>query len=127
MHIHVTARHCELDPEDRLFTEQRLGKLSRFASDLQEAHVIVTAEKYRHIAEVTVHLDGREVVGREEANEARTAIELAVDRLEHQIRRLKDRRLERQRGDRTRAADRMAPPAEPGEGADEAGGAVAEE
>jgi ribosome hibernation promoting factor len=124
MRIHLTARHCELDPEDRLFTEQRLGKLSRFASDIQEAHVIVTAEKYRHIAEITVRTAGREVAGREEANEPRVAIERAVDRLEHQIRRLKDRRLERQRGDRTRASDQIAAP---GEGAEEAGGPFAEE
>jgi len=42
MRIHVTARHCELDPEDRLLAEQRIEKLSRFVRDIQEAHVTVS-------------------------------------------------------------------------------------
>ena len=54
MHINTTARHCELDPEDRLHAHQRLEKLQRFARDLQEAHLVVSAEKYRHIAEITI-------------------------------------------------------------------------
>jgi len=128
MRIHTTARHCELDPEDRLFLEQRLEKLARFVRDIEEAHLIVTTEDYRHAAEITLKLKGREFVGREEATSARTAIAAAADRLEHQIRKLKDRRLERQRGDRTRAADAVSFPGETGgEEEWEAGGAAMEE
>ena len=105
MRIHLTVRHCELDPEDRLFTEQRLEKLARFARDIQEAHVTVTAEKYRHTAEITLKVRGQDIVGRELANEARTAVDRAIDRLEQQVRRLKEKRLERRRGDRARTAD----------------------
>src|SRR5207249_6107589 len=54
MRIHWTMRHCELDPEDRLLAEQRLEKLSRFARDIQEAHVIVSQEKYRYLAEIAL-------------------------------------------------------------------------
>jgi putative sigma-54 modulation protein len=105
MRLHLTARHCELDPEDRLLVEQRLEKLSRFARDILEAHVTVSAEKYRHTAEITLKLAGHEIASREEAHGARVALERAADRLEHQIRRLKERRLDWRRGDRTRAAD----------------------
>ena len=118
MRIHMTARHCEFDPEDRLFAEQRLEKLVRFAQDIQEARLILTAEDYRHVAEVTLRLRGRETVAREEADRPRTAISAAMDRLEHQLRKLKDRRLEQSRGDRTRAADAVNPPGE-AEGGDE--------
>jgi len=125
MRIHVTARHCEFDPEDRLLAEQRLEKLARFAHDIQEAHRILTAEDYRHVAEITLKLRGREIAAREEADRPRTAISAAIDRLEHQARKLKDRRLDQRRGDRTRAADAINPPAEV-EGVDEweSGGAT---
>jgi ribosomal subunit interface protein len=113
MRLHVTARHCELDPEDRLLAEQRLEKLSRFVHDIQEAHLIVTQEKYRYHVEVALRLRGREITSREEADGARTGIERAADRLEQQVRRLKERRLERRRGDRTRAADLLQPPIAP--------------
>ena len=111
MRIHVTARHFELDPEDRLFTEQRLEKLSRYARDIQEAHVTVSQEKYRFHAEIVLRVPGREAASREEADSARVALELATDRVEQQVRRLKERRLERRRGDRSRAADHLQPPA----------------
>jgi len=105
MRVLLTARHCELDPEDRLFAEQRLEKLAHIVHDIQEAHVTVSAEKYRHTAEITLKVRGHEIVGREQANGARAAVDRAIDRLEEQVRRLKDKRLDRRRGDRTRASE----------------------
>jgi len=99
MHINTTARHCELDPEDRLHAHQRLERLQRYARDLYEAHLVVSAEKYRHMAEITIKLKHREMVSREESTGARMAIDRAADALEEQLRRLKERRVDRkQRG-----------------------------
>ncbi len=78
MQIHTTARHCELDPEVRLIAQTRIEKLGRYARDLQEAHLIVTGEGYRYTAEITLRLKGRELVSREEADEAALAIDLAA-------------------------------------------------
>jgi putative sigma-54 modulation protein len=95
MQINTTARHFELDPEDRRFAELRLEKLQRFVRDAREVHLVVTAEKYRHTAEITLHLKHRDLVSREESTAARLAIELAADRLERQLVRLKERRVDR--------------------------------
>jgi ribosome-associated translation inhibitor RaiA len=92
-----------------------------------EAHVIVSAEKYRHTAEITLKLRGQEVASREEAQGARVALERATDRLEHQMRRIKERRLERRRGGRTKAADQLAPPSENSDDGSEGYGEAAEE
>jgi len=133
MNITTTARHCELEPEVRLFAQERLGKLSKYARDIMEAHVVVTAEKYRHNAEITLRLKRHEMVSREEANDARAAIDQAAGRLEQQIKRLKDRRLERKRGTRARdeangLAAHAPTPAEPAdEDLDWLDGALAEE
>jgi len=100
MKISTTARHCELAPEDRTFVQQRLERLLRYfrdPRDLMEAHVVVGVEKYRHSAEITLKLRRGEVVSREEANDSRAAIEQAAEHLEHQIRRLKEKRLSRKR------------------------------
>jgi len=97
MQISTTARHCELDPEVRLFAQQRLERLARFVRDIQEAHLIVTAEGYRHSAEITLRLKRRDMVSRDEATEPRSAIDLAADRLERQLRRLKEKRVDRKR------------------------------
>ena len=97
MQISTTARHCELDAQVREFALQRLAKLERFARDIQEAHLIVTAEKFRHTAEITLRLKRHEMVSREESDTSRVAIDLAAQRLEQQLRRLKDKRTEHKR------------------------------
>jgi len=97
MQISTTARHCELDAQVRDFALHRLAKLERFAHDIQEAHLIVSVEKFRHTAEITLRLKRHEMVSREQSDTDRTAIELAAQRLEQQLRRLKDRRTEHKR------------------------------
>jgi ribosomal subunit interface protein len=107
MKINTTARHCEFDPEDRLFVHQRLERLQRYfrnPSDVIEAHVVIGAEKYRHSAEITLKLRRGELVCREEANGPRAAIEQATERLEQQIRRLKERLVSRKRNGQAREA-----------------------
>ena len=115
MQISTTARHCEFDPEDRLFAQQRLEKFSRFARDILEAHLILTAEGYRHSAEITLKLKRHEMVSREVSTVPRAAIDRAALRLEKQLRRLKERRVSRKRNGRAvDGSARRAP--EPGDG-----------
>jgi putative sigma-54 modulation protein len=97
MQIFTTARHCELDPELRSYAQQRLEKLERFARDIHEAHLILTLEKYRHIAEITLRLNQHEMVSREESTDSRAAFERAADHLEKQLRKLKEKRAARHR------------------------------
>ena len=105
MHITTTARHCDLDDGIRSFAQQRLEKLGRYAADIREIHVVVTAEKYRHTAEITLRMSGHEVVSREQADDARIAVELAADRLERRVLRVKERRAGWRKGGRARAAE----------------------
>ncbi len=100
MQISTTARHCELAPELRALAQDRLERCTRFAHDLHDARLIVTAEKFRHTAEVTVRLNHHEMVCREEATEMRVAIDRAIDGLEEQLRRFKERRQDRKRDGR---------------------------
>jgi len=112
MQISTTARHCELDGELRQFAHQRLEKFVRFARDINEVHLILTAEKFRHTAEITLRLNQHELVSRDESTEARVAIDLAADHIEEQLRRHKDRRIDRVQ--RARGADAPAPEIAPG-------------
>ena len=100
MQILTTARHCELDQEVRLHAEERLRKFEKFARDIREAHLTVTAERYRHSAEITVRLNHHELVSREESTEPKVAIDLAADRIEQQLRRFKEKRVSRKRDGR---------------------------
>jgi len=106
MNITTTARHCTLDSEDKQFAQLRLEKISRFLREAEreriDLHLVVTGEKNRHEAEITLRVRRHELVSREGGLDARAAIGLAADGLEDQIRRLKDRSADRRRGGRPR-------------------------
>jgi putative sigma-54 modulation protein len=93
--ISITARQCEISPGVRQFAQQRLEKLQKYVSDIHGVHVIVRHERAVHVAEIALRVNGNELVMTQEHAEAGAAIELAADRLEEQLRRLKDRRLDR--------------------------------
>jgi putative sigma-54 modulation protein len=110
--ISITARQCEILPGVRQFAQQRLEKLSKYANDIKSVHVIVRHERAMHVAEITLRVNGNELVVTQEHAEAGAAIELAADRIEEQLRRLKDRRLDRtQRPSGEKGASGAAPAA----------------
>jgi putative sigma-54 modulation protein len=92
--ISITARHFEFAPGLRQFTAQRLEKLQKFASDIHSVHVIVVQEKARFEAEITMSVNGSQLVCTETHGDAGAAIELAADRLEEKLRRFKERRVD---------------------------------
>ena len=99
MQIQITARHLELPAETRSFAEGRLERLQKLASDIHGLHLIVGAERTGHSAEITLRVNRHDLVVNEWHEHARGAIELAADRLEEQLRRLKEKRIDsKQRG-----------------------------
>ncbi len=95
MQISITARRCEISSGIRTFAETRLEKLGKYASDIHGIHVVVQPEGKGHQAEITLRLNGHEFVSTEVHPEAGAAIEQAADRMETQLRRFKEKRIDR--------------------------------
>ncbi len=101
MRIHVTSRHSRLTPAVRRSIEERVNKNPRFAP-LLEVHVILDVQKFRHVAEIVARSAKGEVVVREVAADVRTSIDLALDRLDDRLKRVRDKRSTRRLHDGTR-------------------------
>ncbi len=97
MHIEFTGRQMDVSPDLRQYTEGRLGKLSRLLRDRFELHVILTAERHRRIAEITLKFRDHTLVGVEATRDARSSINGALDKLERQAVRILGRRREKKR------------------------------
>ena len=95
MDIITTARHFELTPAAREHATKRLRKLDRYVTGLQEVHLRITKEKYRHVAEVTLRANGADIVSRDESGDLLTSIDRVVDRVERQVKKLRGRIKER--------------------------------
>ncbi len=117
MKIRVTARHAELDPDLRQHVEDKLSHLAHYFDRVDEAHVVFGREGPMSCADVTVHAS-RVVVSSEQTGEdQRKAFDRALEKVERQIRRHKERVRDRKHGERTADAAAAAggiPPEEIG-------------
>lgn len=91
MEIITTARRMKLTPELKEQAEKRIQKLNRYSDQILEVHLVLSEEKYRQIAELTLRAAGTDLVSREETTEMVTSIDRVVDRMERQIKKLNAR------------------------------------
>ena len=89
MKLTTTARHFETTPELIAFTEARMRKLKRFWDQILHVEVIMSVEKFRHIAEVKVHVNGHDFAAKEESDDMYGSIEKSVKNLEKQMKKFK--------------------------------------
>jgi ribosome hibernation promoting factor len=87
----------EITPALRKYTEGHMRKLTRVLRDRFGAHVILTAEKHRRIAEITLKFRDRTLVGVEETSDVLTSINGAINKLTRQALRSLERKRTRKR------------------------------
>ena len=85
MNVEYTGRQCEITPDIRKQVEIGLKKLTRILGDNFESKVILSVEKHRCKAEITVAGRLSPVVGLAESTEMNLAVGEALDKIERQI------------------------------------------
>jgi ribosome hibernation promoting factor len=92
MNVEYTGRQFEITPITRKQVEGGLEKIQKILGSNFEAHVILSTEKRRHIAEITITVRNHApIVGLSEAMEMATAVGGALDRIERQAVKYKTR------------------------------------
>lgn len=87
MKVNVTARHFDLTPDLKDHAERKMGKFHKYTDGLLSAHVVLEVQKYRNIAEVSVHGREGDFTAKAESGDMVTSIDGAVEKVEKQIRR----------------------------------------
>ena len=98
MQINITFRHLDSTPGLKEYAQKRISKVEKYFNGPVEAHVILSAEKFRQQAEIIINGDGFTLNGKEETSDMYEAIDLVVAKLEAQIRRQMEKRKHRKRG-----------------------------
>jgi putative sigma-54 modulation protein len=104
MQTSVTFKN--LDPSDHLksYVSEKLDKLDKFLDNPAEATVVLSIEKFRHIAEVNITGDRLNIFGKEETSDMYAAIDMVMDKLEKQIKKSKQKIRERRTASKGRTA-----------------------
>jgi putative sigma-54 modulation protein len=91
MNVEYTGRQYEITPNIRKEVEHGLAKIRKVLGDKFETKVILTVEKHRHKAEITITLPNGPLVGLAQARDMASAIGEALEHLEKQALKYKTR------------------------------------
>ncbi len=91
MQISITARNLEITEALRRYAEEKVARLQKFVDQITSAHVILSIEKRRQIAEVTLRVRDLTIRGEESDHNLYSAIDLVADKIERQILRYKEK------------------------------------
>ena len=105
MEITVSARHTDVSAALREAVEEKIGKLTRYLEGMDRAEVHFTEERnpriaHKEVCEVTLEGHGHHVRCKVAAADGFAAIDAAVDKLEHQLHKLKTKVVGRRHGGR---------------------------
>ena len=117
MEITVSSRQGPVSVALRAATIEKVSRLSRYLEGMERAEVHFDAERNRRISarevcEITLHGHGHHVRAKVAAPDVFAAVDIAVDKLEHQLHKLKSKLVTRQHGRRPApsSADGDIPP-----------------
>jgi putative sigma-54 modulation protein len=95
MAIEITGRHVDVTDSMRQYAEKRLDRLLGEFPRVDNVHVILDVQKYRHIAEIVVHARRHiRLEAKETSDSMYASIDLVVDKIEKQLRRSIDKKHE---------------------------------
>ena len=91
MQVSVTFRNTEAEDWFKNYVNDRLSKIRKYIDKPLEAHVIMTVEKFRNIAEVNLMAKGININGKEEAKDMQLAFDSVMDKIEKQLKKHREK------------------------------------
>ena len=111
MDIIVTFRHTAPIESLKTYAEEKVSKLKKYLDFPAEVHIVLSVEKFRHQADVTLSLDGTRIKGVEETGDMYSAIDQVMDKIEKQVKRhlskIRDHRSENTKGEDRSVSEEM--------------------
>jgi len=95
--VEFTGRQLEITPALKEFTQQKLNRIAKYLDDVAEAQVTLSIEKHRQIAEIMIKTKSVSMSASEKTDDMYVSIGLAINKIEKQAKRLKQKIWNRKR------------------------------
>ncbi|HJS38710.1 MAG TPA: ribosome-associated translation inhibitor RaiA [Burkholderiales bacterium] len=92
MNLNLSGHHLDITPALRTYVQDKLGRVTRHFDHVIDAHVVLSVDKLRQKAEVTLHVRGKDIHCASEDADLYAAIDLLIDKLDRQVLKYKDKR-----------------------------------
>lgn len=91
MNISITARHFKAPEPLKDFTRKEVERLTKYYDGIIDGEVILSWEKLTQIAEIKLKVYGQVLTAKEKSEDIRKSITLAVDKVERQLEKYKEK------------------------------------
>ncbi|MEC4675867.1 MAG: ribosome-associated translation inhibitor RaiA [Nitrospirota bacterium] len=98
MNIIISGRHLEVTPAIKQYAKEKISKFERYLSNISEAVVTLSVEKYRHKAEVLFKVNGVMIQAEGVTGEIYSSIDQVSEKLERQVKKYKEKFLSHRKG-----------------------------
>jgi putative sigma-54 modulation protein len=94
MNLNITGHHLEVTPAIRDYVQAKLERVIRHFDHVTAVHVILSVEKLRQKAEVTVHVRGKDIFVEAQDENLYASIDALADKLDRQVLKHKEKKTE---------------------------------
>jgi putative sigma-54 modulation protein len=98
MNLQIAGHHIEVTPALREYVESKLDPVLRHFDKVTGVGVVLSVEKLKQKAEVTVHVPGKDMHVEESGDDLYAAIDAMFDKLDRQVLKYKQRMQDHHRG-----------------------------
>ena len=85
MNLSITGRHLEVTPAIREYVLNKMARVSRHFDNVIDTQVILSIDRLKHSAEVTMRLRGKDIHCEAVDENLYAAIDLLADKIDRQV------------------------------------------
>jgi len=75
----------------RTYATEKVSKIKKYLDFPIEAHIVLAVEKFRHMADITLSLDGTMIKGVEVTEDMYSSIDQVIDKIEKQVKKYRSK------------------------------------
>lgn len=91
MQLNITFRQFGSSDSLKEYAKEKVERVNKYLDRAGEAHVVLSLERHLHHAEITIHSGSWVLRGREKSEDMYASIDLAMDKIEAQLRKYKEK------------------------------------
>ena len=105
MNLQISGHHLEITPALHDYVTSKLERVTRHFDNVIDVNVILSVDKLKQKAEVTVHLSGKDIFVESIDEDLYAAIDSLADKLDRQIQKYKQKLQDHHRGEKMNHAE----------------------
>jgi putative sigma-54 modulation protein len=91
MRLNITFRNLDATDALKEYASEKIERVHKYLDRAGEAHVVLSLERHLHHADISIHAGTFLLRGREKSEDMYASIDLAMDKIERQLRRYKEK------------------------------------